>query len=128
MVLVTINYRLNIFGFLGLDSAIPGNYAMADKIAALQWVQDHIKDFGGDSSRVTIFGQSAGGWSVVDLLKSPKAAGLFQSAISQSGGSGTFTTYEAVNEMVGESVSLAHARYLISLFRPLPRPFLLPAV
>lgn len=102
VVLISINYRLNIFGFLGLDSAIPGNYAMADKIAALQWVQDHIKDFGGDSSRVTIFGQSAGGWSIVDLLKSPKATGLFHAAISQSGGSGTFTTYEALNEMVGK--------------------------
>ena len=79
---------------------------MADKIAALQWVQDHIKEFGGDSSRVTIFGQSAGGWSVVDLLKSPKAAGLFHSAISQSGGSGTFTTYEAMFEMVGECFRL----------------------
>ncbi|KAE9404341.1 alpha/beta-hydrolase [Gymnopus androsaceus JB14] len=101
----SINYRLNIFGFLGLDSAIPGNYAMADKIAALQWVQDHIKDFGGDSSRVTIFGQSAGGWSIVDLLKSPKATGLFHAAISQSGGSGTFTTYEALNEMVEPFIS-----------------------
>ncbi|KAJ3743674.1 alpha/beta-hydrolase [Lentinula detonsa] len=103
VVLVTINYRLNIFGFLGLntsDSAIPGNFAMADKIAALHWVQEHIADFGGDPEKVTIFGQSAGGWSIVDLLKSPKASGLFHAAISQSGGSGTFTTAEAVYEMV----------------------------
>ncbi|GAW01696.1 alpha beta-hydrolase [Lentinula edodes] len=101
VVLVTINYRLNIFGFLGLnDTAIPGNYAMADKIAALRWVKDHIADFGGDPEKVTIFGQSAGGWSIVDLLKSPKAAGLFHAAISQSGGSGTFTTAEEVYKMV----------------------------
>lgn len=103
VVVVTINYRLNIFGFLGLNnSVIPGNYAMADKIAALTWVKENIAAFGGDPEKVTIFGQSAGGWSVVDLLKSPKAAGLFHAAISQSGGSGTFTTYEAVYEMVGE--------------------------
>ncbi|KIK54216.1 hypothetical protein GYMLUDRAFT_48881 [Collybiopsis luxurians FD-317 M1] len=95
VVVVTINHRLNIFGFLGLnDSAIPGNYGMADKIAALQWVQDHIADFGGDPQRVTIFGQSAGGSSVVDLLKSPKAAGLFHGAISESGGAGSFVTPE----------------------------------
>lgn len=55
VVVVTINYRLNIFGFLGLnDSAVPGNYAIADRIAALQWVKDHIADFGGDPNRVTI--------------------------------------------------------------------------
>lgn len=106
VVLVTINYRLNIFGFLGLnDTAIPGNYAMADKIAALRWVKDHVADFGGDPEKVTIFGQSAGGWSIVDLLKSPKAAGLFHAAISQSGGSGTFTTAEEVYKMVGECFS-----------------------
>ncbi|KAE9405290.1 alpha/beta-hydrolase [Gymnopus androsaceus JB14] len=99
VVLVTINHRLDIFGFLGLnDSAIPGNYALADKIAALHWVQDHIKDFGGDPSKVTIFGQSAGGASIVDLLKSPKAAGLFHTAISESGGSGTFFTVEQASE------------------------------
>ncbi|KAF5366636.1 hypothetical protein D9757_011885 [Collybiopsis confluens] len=93
VVVVTINHRLNIFGFLGLNSStIPGNYGMADKIAALQWVQDHIADFGGDPERVTIFGQSAGGSSVVDLLKSPKAAGLFQRAISESGGAGSSKT------------------------------------
>ncbi|KIK54217.1 hypothetical protein GYMLUDRAFT_915535 [Collybiopsis luxurians FD-317 M1] len=99
VVVVTINYRLNIFGFLGLnDSAIPGNYAMADKIAALQWVQEHIADFGGDPERVTIFGQSAGGFSVVDLLKSPKATGLFHGAISESGGAGSFQTPEEASE------------------------------
>ncbi|KIK54212.1 hypothetical protein GYMLUDRAFT_177628 [Collybiopsis luxurians FD-317 M1] len=98
VVIVTINHRLNIFGFLGLnDSAIPGNYALADKIAALQWVQEHISDFGGDPERVTIIGQSAGGFSVVDLLKSPKAAGLFHRAISESGAAGSsfFTPEEA---------------------------------
>ncbi|KAJ3755852.1 alpha/beta-hydrolase [Lentinula raphanica] len=101
VVVVTINYRVNIFGFLGLnDSTIPGNYALADKIAALGWVKDHIADFGGDPEKVMIFGQSAGGSSVVDLLKSPKAAGLFHAAISQSGGSGASTTGEKVYEAI----------------------------
>ncbi|KAF9063200.1 Alpha/Beta hydrolase protein [Rhodocollybia butyracea] len=107
VVLVTINHRLDIFGFLGLnDSSIPGNYAMADKIAALQWVQDHIAQFGGDRETVMIFGQSAGGASIVDLLKSPKAAGMFQRAISESGGVGLklylwcFGTLELMPDMV----------------------------
>ncbi|KAF9259922.1 alpha/beta-hydrolase [Marasmius fiardii PR-910] len=92
-VVVTINYRLNIFGFLALnDGVVTGNYALSDKIAALQWVKENIAAFGGDPEKVTIFGQSAGGWSVIDLVKSPKAKGLFHAAISQSGGSSTFST------------------------------------
>ncbi|KAK1219405.1 hypothetical protein PQX77_017877 [Marasmius sp. AFHP31] len=94
-VLVTINYRLNIFGFLGLnDGVVIGNYALTDKITALQWVKNNIAAFGGDPEKVTIFGQSAGGWSVIDLVKSPPAKGLFRSAISQSGGSSRFVTAE----------------------------------
>lgn len=84
---------------------------MADKIAALHWVQDHIKDFGGDPSKVTIFGQSAGGASIVDLLKSPKAAGLFHTAISESGGSGTFFTVEQASEAYRECFPHANNRH-----------------
>ncbi|KAF5372235.1 hypothetical protein D9758_005062 [Tetrapyrgos nigripes] len=95
VVVVTINYRLNIFGFLALnDGVVTGNYALADKIAALEWVKENIAAFGGDPDRVLIFGQSAGGWSIVDLLRSPKAAGLFHRAVSHSGGSSTFITQE----------------------------------
>ncbi|KAL0581782.1 hypothetical protein V5O48_000259 [Marasmius crinis-equi] len=94
-VIVTINYRLNIFGFLGLnDEVITGNYALTDKITALRWVKDNIAAFGGDPENVTIFGQSAGGWSVIDLLRSPPAKGLFHRAISQSGGASTYSTAE----------------------------------
>ncbi|KAF7375397.1 Carboxylic ester hydrolase [Mycena sanguinolenta] len=85
-VVVTVDHRLNIFGYLGLDDAIKGNYAIADKVAALQWVHDNIAQFGGDPERVMIFGQSAGGSSVIELVKTPKARGLFSAAISQSGG------------------------------------------
>ncbi|ESK91554.1 putative carboxylesterase from carbohydrate esterase family ce10 [Moniliophthora roreri MCA 2997] len=95
VVIVTFNYRLNIFGFLSLnDGVTTGNYGFADKVAALQWVQDNISAFGGDPEKVTVFGQSAGGWSVIDLLKSPPAKGLFSRAISMSGGASTFATPE----------------------------------
>ncbi|KAL1638684.1 hypothetical protein SLS58_008716 [Diplodia intermedia] len=91
-VVVTVNYRLNVFGYLALadsDDAVPGNYATSDKIAALRWVRDHIAaGFGGDPRNVTIFGQSAGGGSVIDLVASPMAEGLFAGAVVQSGGAG----------------------------------------
>jgi carboxylesterase type B len=85
VVLVSINYRLNIFGLLTLnDGIVNGNYALSDKIAALEWVQKYIRAFGGDPDNVTIFGQSAGGASVMDLIVSPRAKGLFKNAIAQS--------------------------------------------
>lgn len=93
VVLVTINYRLGPFGFLAspaLSKESPhgssGNYGVLDQIAALQWVQRNIAAFGGDPSRVTIFGESAGSWSVCALGATPLAKGLFHRAIGQSGG------------------------------------------
>ncbi|TRM56458.1 Alpha/Beta hydrolase protein [Schizophyllum amplum] len=106
VVVVTINYRLNIFGFLGLaDGVVTGNYALADKIAALQWVQTHITAFGGDPSRVMILGQSAGGFSVVDLVSSPMAAGLFSRAVSMSGGSSSIQTPQEGEAAVGPHIA-----------------------
>lgn len=91
VVVVTINYRLNIFGYMSLnDSVVPGNMAVSDKIEALNWIQKYVRGFGGDPNNVTIFGQSAGGFSVIDLVASPKAAGLFGGAIVQSGGKGQY--------------------------------------
>ena len=94
VVLVTINYRLGAFGYLAHPELTEesahhssGNYGGLDQIAALQWVQRNIERFGGDPSRVTIFGESAGSWSVSALVASPLASGLFQRAIGQSGGS-----------------------------------------
>ncbi len=93
VVLVTINYRLGIFGFLAhpeltkeSDRKASGNYAILDQIAALEWVQKNIQEFGGDPKRVTIFGESAGSWSVNYLMATPLARGLFQRAIGESGG------------------------------------------
>ncbi|XP_068618539.1 juvenile hormone esterase-like [Battus philenor] len=88
VILVTINYRLSVFGFLSLD--IPeasGNMGLKDQVTALQWIQNYIKYFGGDKDNVTIFGISAGGASVEYLTISPKAKGLFHKAIMHSGSS-----------------------------------------
>jgi carboxylesterase type B len=85
VVCVTLNYRLGVDGFLALDDGI-ANLGLLDQIAALRWVQENIAAFGGDPSRVTIFGESAGGMSVSTLLAMPQAAGLFSRAIAQSGG------------------------------------------
>lgn len=86
VILVTLNYRVGILGFLSLETEdIPGNAGMKDQVAALKWVQKNIKSFGGDPTNVTIFGESAGGSSVSFHLVSPMSAGLFKRAIIQSG-------------------------------------------
>ncbi|MEM9254098.1 MAG: carboxylesterase family protein [Pseudomonadota bacterium] len=92
VVLVTINYRLSIFGYLAhpelttAQGGRSGNYGLLDQIAALKWVQRNIARFGGDPNRVTVFGESAGSSAVNQLLVSPTAAGLFHRVIGQSGG------------------------------------------
>jgi para-nitrobenzyl esterase len=91
-VVVTLNYRLGIEGFAQIDGA-PANRGLLDQVAALQWVRDNIRVFGGDPDRVTIFGESAGGGSVGALLAMPRAAGLFGRAIAQSV-PGTFFSLE----------------------------------
>jgi len=92
VVVVTINYRLGVFGFFAhpelskeSDRAASSNYGLLDQIAALQWVQKNVAGFGGDPRRVTIFGESAGSWSTNLLAASPLARGLFQRVIGESG-------------------------------------------
>ena len=90
VVVVTLNHRLNVLGFLDLSAygdkyAKSGNAGLLDLVAALQWVNKNIKAFGGDPSNVTIFGQSGGGGKVSTLLATPAAKGLFHKAIVQSG-------------------------------------------
>ncbi|XP_063618830.1 juvenile hormone esterase-like [Cydia splendana] len=86
VVYVAFNYRLDILGFLALDiEEVPGNAGLKDQVAALRWVQNNIRKFGGDPDKVTIFGESAGGASVTYHLISPMSKGLFKRAIAQSG-------------------------------------------
>ncbi|GAA1678676.1 carboxylesterase/lipase family protein [Streptomyces yatensis] len=95
VVLVTLNYRLGVPGFLHLPDA-PDNRGLLDVIAALRWVEENIAAFGGDRSRVTLFGQSAGATIVGAVVADPRAEGLFQRAIIQSGnGLGAFTAAQA---------------------------------
>ena len=90
---VSINYRLGYFGFFAHpalneddDENALANFGLADQVAALEWVQNNIKKFGGDPNNITVFGESAGGKSITHLLTSKKAKGLFHKAIVESGG------------------------------------------
>lgn len=86
VILVTINYRLGVLGFLNLEHEVaPGNQGLKDQVMALKWVQENISNFGGNPNNVTIFGESAGASSVHYLTISPLAQGLFHRAIMQSG-------------------------------------------
>jgi para-nitrobenzyl esterase len=93
VVVVTVNYRIGLLGFLYLgdiagDDYAAGNCALLDQIAALAWVRENIAAFGGDAGAVTVMGQSAGAISIATLLAMPAARGLFERAIVQSGASG----------------------------------------
>jgi para-nitrobenzyl esterase len=121
IVFVSFNYRLGRFGFFAhpaLSAANEGplgNYGYQDQIAALQWVKRNIAAFGGDPNHVTVMGESAGGISVLDLLVSPFAKGLFQQAVVMSGGGRAAMSNRPLNgktasEGTAEDVGLAFAR------------------
>ena len=99
VVLVTFNYRVGVEGFAHIEGA-PANRGLLDQVAALEWVRDNIRAFGGDPARVTVFGQSAGGGSVGALLAMPRATGLFGRAVAQSV-PGTFFTPELAGDIAG---------------------------
>lgn len=90
-VVITVNHRLNAFGYLYLESALPGqfpdsgNAGQWDLVLALEWVRDNAAAFGGDPNRVMVFGQSGGGAKIATLMASPAAEGLFHSAVTMSG-------------------------------------------
>src|SRR5579864_4425074 len=114
VVLVTINYRLGIFGFFAhpaltaeSEHHASGNYALLDQIAALRWVKKNIAAFGGNPENVTIFGESAGSWAVNLLTASPLAKGLFQRAIGESGGSFAPMKTLAQSEKAGASLAVS---------------------
>lgn len=117
IVLVTVAYRLGVFGFmdlgplLGAEYAGSGNNAMRDLVEALRWVQANIAAFGGDPGRVTVGGESAGAKATAALMGLPEAAGLFHSAISESGGGERVLTLPGATEVAeqyGELWRAAH--------------------
>ncbi|OOF92572.1 hypothetical protein ASPCADRAFT_399394 [Aspergillus carbonarius ITEM 5010] len=130
VVVVTFNYRINIFGLLALDDdEINGNYMMTDKIQALRWVRQYIAGFGGNPNNVTIFGQSAGASSVNDLITCPAIMGenLFQNGIVQSGKSNVATAAVAAAYALPyiEPLCNGTAAHRASCLRALPAETLL---
>lgn len=129
VIVVTLNYRLGTLGFLAHQSLIAdgatgsaGNYGALDQIAALQWVQDNIAAFGGDPTRVLLFGQSAGAYDVCTLMASPLAAGLFSRAAMHSGSCAIHSTAtaRANAEALVEEVGCAGAADIPACLRALP--------
>ena len=99
VIVVTINYRVNIFGFMNfaaIDSSFEdsGYLGLKDQIAALQWVKENIAEFGGDPDNITVFGESAGAASAMLLMVTPAAQGLFKKVIAQSGHLAFYHTFE----------------------------------
>jgi para-nitrobenzyl esterase len=119
VVVVTMNYRLGIFGFfahpeLSAESGhgASGNYGLLDQTAALHWVQENIKAFGGDPANVTLFGESAGSFAVSDQMASPLASGLFKHAIGESGGafSSSSLAMKTLQETEAQDAAFATAK------------------
>jgi para-nitrobenzyl esterase len=109
VVLVSINHRLNVLGFLDLSAygdkyKGSGNAGLMDIVAALQWVKQNIAQFGGDPDNVTIFGQSGGGGKVTCMMNTPSAQGLFQKAIVQSGSYITSFNDKAASQRVAAAL------------------------
>ena len=125
IIVVTINYRLGVFGFLALteldaQGTSSGNYGLQDQIAALRWVQENIASFGGDPKQVTLFGQSAGAHSIGMLMTSPLTTGLFSKAILESGAlwdsaAGPLATYHYARQKGAEFKSKVGATSVAQL-------------
>ena len=138
--MVNFNYRLSVFGFFAhpaLTAESPhhasGNYGLMDQIAALKWVQENIKKFGGDPANVTIFGESAGAMNVNLLMTSPLAKGLFHRVIAESGsvlldnGAAPLSTAEQRGEKVAELAKAPSGAAALQALRNMPVEQLLDA-
>jgi len=138
VVLVTINYRLGVFGFLTLpqlteeQGGSSGNYGLLDMVAALGWVKRNISAFGGDPDKVTIFGESAGSFAVSTLMAAPAARGLFRGAIGESGAvlANSAYAYESLEVRAHKDAALfdALAAKTLEQARALPAADILAAV
>jgi para-nitrobenzyl esterase len=134
VVVVSINHRLNVLGFLDLSAygekyKHSANNSILDMVMALEWVRDNIANFGGDAKNVTIFGQSGGGAKVNTLMAMPKAQGLFHKAINQSGAMRAgILSKEDTQAIAAETLSfwacspLKWIAYKTCLLQTLPRP------
>jgi carboxylesterase type B len=135
IVVVSLNYRLGPFGFLDIPglgttaSTANGNYGLLDQEAALRWVHRNIAAFGGDPAKVTIDGESAGGWSVCALLASPPARGLFRGAIMQSGSctSQSVASAQAADLAYAKLAGCPDQATVVACLRALPEATLLSA-
>jgi para-nitrobenzyl esterase len=127
VIVVTLNYRLGALGFLAhreltaeSDRNASGNYGLLDQVAALEWVRKNISAFGGDPARVTIFGTSAGGYSVSFLMASPLGKGLFHAAIGECGGAFDGSLLLATAEAQGAAFQSALGARSIAEMRAKP--------
>ena len=127
VVVVTINYRLGVFGFLAhpelsAESAnhVSGNYALLDQLEALRWVKANVRAFGGDPARVTVFGESAGSLDLLTLMAAPASEGLFERAIAESGVPLFATPRLAAAEAQGRELARAAGVETIAALRAKP--------
>ncbi len=136
-VVVTVNYRLSSFGwlaqpFLAAETrrAVSGNYGTLDQLAALRWLKRNIAAFGGDPSRITIFGESAGGVNVCTLFASPLGKGLFERALVESGGCAQrpLPEFVAFGNTLTQNAGCTHATDPAACLRAVPFDSLLRAL
>ena len=112
VVLVSINYRLGALGFMNLKEVTGGKIpatgceGLLDQVAAVEWVHENIKNFGGDPDNITVFGESAGGMSIGCLMAMPSARGKFQKAILESGAANTVSSLEESTDIAAQFLSL----------------------
>lgn len=119
VVIVAVNYRLGVFGFLdvsALDASYAGSAAngIRDQILALEWIRDHIADFGGDPDNVTIIGESAGAGSVLGIMAAPVADGLYHRAVANSPGGINVATAGPWAERIADALGSAHLDQLLA--------------
>ena len=123
IIVVTINYRLNIFGFMNfaaIDPAFADSdscLGLKDQVAALKWVRENISEFGGNPDNITICGESAGSLSTLILMVSPFAKGLFRNAIPESGSTGFMQSQEHTLELVEAFMKLSGTRKMSDLMK-----------
>lgn len=135
IIVVTLNYRLGIFGFYSLEgTSRKGNYGLWDQLLAIQWVKDNIDDYGGNPEMITLFGESAGGFSVGLLSLIPRYKGLFQRIILQSGTANsplalgsTKISSKIISNKVGCKME-EKPDYIVDCMRSLPTDVLLQAI